>query len=561
HRHTVPTHGRCCTLTAYILAHRIIPHCETVRIIDVQVRNLESRMDVYVESTERSIPCPDCGTSSSSVHDRYTRSVLDLPTGEYVVHLLVSIRCFKCGNSACPRKYFSEQISNLTVRYQRRTPRAQQRIAAMAVEFTAEGCARLGALLGMPLSADTFLRSVRALNDPPISQPRALGIDDWAVRKGQRYGTIYYNHELHRPIDIIEGRNEEAAVHWMKETRQSPEIVTRDSSMTYKNALDESVPNAKQVADRFHVMQSFSKAVKHCVQELASRSPLTTQPCTDDAFHETEMPSIAESPATIRRRKQWEKIRDLREQGMTISAISRQLNLRRGTVREYLRRGSAPTFTRTTHKVDPFLTYLKERWKSGCHNAKQLFEEIRALGYTGGYSQLAHHVSNWRHGRVELATPSGVCVDDWIRWWLEEPEKLEPENRELLKRWCEQEKSVNKCYELTQRFLQMVHQKQAKELDNWLSEAEHSGISSFRSFVRGLMRDREAVRQALTEPLSNGPTEAAVNSLKALKRQMFGRAKFDLLRKRYLLLSERRQTFRRQIKPREATRKEIEVIC
>ncbi|WP_374952848.1 transposase family protein [Alicyclobacillus acidocaldarius] len=124
-----------------------IPHCDSVHVVDVRIQ--EATITVWVESTRAQVPCPVCSVPTGSVHCTYRRTVQDLPSGSYVVNLVVTVRCFQCRNDSCPRKFFSEQIPNLTARYQRRTPRADQRVVELAIEYTDQGCERLGPLLGL----------------------------------------------------------------------------------------------------------------------------------------------------------------------------------------------------------------------------------------------------------------------------------------------------------------------------------------------------------------------------------------------------------------------------
>lgn len=232
----------------------------------------------------------------------------------------------------------------------------------------------------------------------------------------------------------------------------------------------------------------------------------------------------------------------LREQGWSIRAIGRALDVERKTVRGWLRAGHAPTWRHAARGIsilDPYRAYLEERWQTGCRNAAALWRELKDQGFSGQYSI----VRDWamrRRRQDPPAEPKGAprtpvpakpaeppTPRRAVRLLTAEPDQLSDDDRRFVTALLEHSPIIAIAVDLTRRFAIMVKERVAGALDGWLREAEASALASFAA---GLRRDEDAVRAALTEPWSNGQVEGQVNRLKVIKREMYGRAGFDLLR-------------------------------
>ena len=548
-------------MTVYVPV--VLPHQEQLEILSVQFNASVHCLDVHAQLNSQFAVCPVCHQPSYSLHRRYRRTIVDLPTGTFPVRIVLQSQIWNCKNSHCPKKRFAEQVPGLMQGYARRTPRLRSRLAHLGIEAGGEGTARLSVEMGIPWSADTVLREIRALPEIPRPVPCILGVDDWSFRKGRRYGTIWYDVEHHSPFDIMKDRSSESVQTWLKGHSASPRVVTRDSSMTYADGLTRGSPKTIQVADRFHILQNFVEALRRCITRLDAQFPWTESPLSVNEVHENVEESLSSpwivppvqislSPAAKRRQKLWEIVHELVRQGKNYSQIGRELNLSRTTLRSYARMSVPPNQGRqgTHRKIAPFLSYLKQRWEAGSQNVKQLLEEIRPMGYRGSYSILAEVLSKWRDKTPEeIRTLPTLTVFEWTRRWIKGKENLGPEDQQQVTQWLERDSSVAQAYSLTQEFLKAIHRHEPARLQQWLAEAEQGAVPEFRSVARGLRRDEAAVMEALQWPYSNGPTEAAVNSLKTVKRQMFGRGKLDLLRKRYLALGQRRHGYKRTQQP------------
>lgn len=276
------------------------------------------------------------------------------------------------------------------------------------------------------------------------------------------------------------------------------------------------------------------------------------------------MTSDALSPHIRRNNRyaRYEAVRALQEQGFSLREISRRLQISRQTIRRFVRAESFPERSKPPKKaslLDPYKPYLLKRWQEGCWNGTQLYAEIKAGGYTGSAPLLRRFITGLRKkqhaaGRAAplthetsdamVAVPAeltptpqfGRRLSPTRASWLgvSKPEKLDEKQRQQVELIRKGHRDLDCAYQLSQAFVLMLSERRDKDLDAWLVQAEHSGITELKGFAQGLRRDYAAVRAAFSSRWSNGQVEAQVNCLKLQKRLMFGRAKFDLLRLRVL---------------------------
>lgn len=513
---------------------------------------------LIMTSTCPAANCPLCGLASSRKHSDYQRSPGDLPWSRLRIRLALRVRRFFCDNPACPRAIFVERLGSAILAYARRTSRldAQLRVLAQALGGAAGAC--VIRKIGMPVSASTLLRLLRRTLEPASVTPRVLGVDDFALRKGQTYGTILVDLERHQPIDLLPDRTAETLAGWLR-AHPGVAIISRDRASAYADGAAQGAPEAIQVADRFHLLTNLREALQRLLERqtkelhaaAAQIAAQSTPAVTADEANAAEPPlPVQAEPRTetpsqplAHRQAIFAEVKALREQGLSQRKIAARLHLHRQTVRRYVYAHELPKHIppKTVSEIQNHRAYLRQRWAEGCHNVKELWTELKHRGYTGGYSSvwralapLIRAAATSPDARPPELTARSLSPHQAAWLLVLDPEKLRP--AEATYRTALQALSpvVDAAYPLARRFVQMIRDRDAPALDKWLADAAASPIPELQRFATSLCRDYAAVAAALKLPWSNGQVEGQINRLKLIKRQMFGRAKLDLLRVRVL---------------------------
>lgn len=496
--------------------------------------------------------CPRCGTASNQRHSSSICTVADAPCAGRVVSSTLLVRKFRCTNDACSQRIFAERFLDYVRAWARKTVRAVQAMLHVGWALGGQGSERLASLLSLRTTRPTVLRWLRAALQPDAPPVTVLGVDDFAFRRGRSYGTILLDLERHCVIDLLPDRTQETRATWLPQHPQI-QIVSRDRGGDYAAGARLGAPQAVQIADRFHLLVNAGEALERC---LTRHSALLTQAAQACAPADATARMTKHCPSDLQRKQErrvarlarYEQVKRLHEQGIPAIQIARQLDLARGTVLTFLRAASFPeTPVRPRpRQIDPYLDYLRRRWDAGEHNAQALWREIRAQGYNAGDEQVRRIVNQWR---ADPHHPGGQCATAAIpakaevatysahktRWLLWKPatDLSEAEARyvTVLKGLCPQ---VAQAQEVLLQFCTLLREQKIADFDGWLERCEQSTLSEVVGFALGLRRDYAAVKAACSSTWSQGPVEGQVNRLKTLKRQMYGRASFALLRCRVL---------------------------
>lgn len=420
--------------------------------------------------------------------------------------------------------------------------------------------------LHLPASPDTLLRMIRQV--PLASEGksfRVVGIDDWAFKRSTSYGTLIVDLEQHRPIELLPDRTAETVAAWLK-LHPEIEFVTRDRSTEFARGIRLGAPQARQVADRWHLLKNLNELLERILAtlrvELSQFLAQFSQPDEPTVRRIEKRSKNEQNLRQARRAKRlarYEQVRALHAQGVKIKPIAQQLKLSRTTVRQFVKAESYPETAPHLRRgaLTPFEPYLRQRWKEGSRNALHLWREICARGYRG---KTHRQVAKWvklrreepkRYSHMSMrtttllaATPADLKTTGVtqvvipsarrLAWLLVKDREQFTETEKRLLEQLLQHPVVAKCYALGQQFTKMVRAQLPEKLQPWLKACRDSGIPEFASFAEGIGNDLSAIRAALRLQWSNGQLEGHVNRLKLIKRQMYGRANFDLLRMRVL---------------------------
>ena len=501
-------------------------------------------------STRHPAICPLCERPSTARHSGYMRRLADLPWQGLSVRICLSVNRYRCRNHGCPRKIFCERVPGVARVHGRSTERLEGIIAIIGYVAGGLPGSRLLERLSVRASDDTVRRRV-STNGPASQDPqpiRYLGVDDWAWRKRQSYGTILVDLERHRVVDILPERSAESLASWL-ELHPGVEVIARDRGGLYAEGASRGAPFAIQVADRFHLVVNLSCAVERVLEERSRELVLTatTEPEPADSplipGEGSPRPGTVEAQQTQRRQRRLERylqVIDLHEKGYSQQAIGRELNIQRKTVRRWLRTGQFPERKRPTgrrQKIAEFDVYLRQRWNEGCHNAARLLQEIRNRGYKGCRSMVAKFVAGWRPSgkpSQKLKTPERVAPKHAAILASRPPDQMTEEQQTLLDRLIGACPDIIRIRDLALGFREALKNQDSAVLTKWIQEVKRCEFGPLVRFGYGLEKDLSAVTAAVETQWSSGQVEGQVNRLKAIKRQMYGRAGFSLLRARVL---------------------------
>jgi transposase len=487
--------------------------------------------------------CPACGTWSSRVHSGYARRLHDLPLGGRPVLIHLTMRRFLCTNPVCKKVTFAGQADGLTARYQRWSVPLAGLLSQVALELAGRAGMRLARALGIAVHRSTLLRLVIAMPDPEASAaPEVLGVDDFALRRGHVYATILVDAATGQAVDILPGREAGPLADWLT-AHPGARVICRDRAGAYAEGARDGAPDAVQVADRWHLWHNLAehtaKAVarhRACIKQIAVAAE-QAQPQPEPVVTAAEGPA-AESQLATRMRDQHATVQALAARGLSLRAIARELGVDRKTARRFAHAATADdavarAISRPT-VLDRYQPHLHRRWNEGCHDVAVLHAEITKLGYRGSLRTVYRYLQPLRTGTAPapLTMPK---IGEVTSWLLRRTEDLNPRQQQLLTELRGHCAQLGRLADHVTSFAKMMTKRTGQQdLPGWLERVEADDQPELHTFAAGIRQDLAAVTAGLTLPYSSGSTEGNVNRLKAIKRQMYGRASLDLLRKRVI---------------------------
>jgi transposase len=486
----------------------------------------------------------------------------------------VTVRRFFCKRLKCPRRIFAERLPRFAVPRARTTSRLQHAHEAIGSALGGEAGSRLSIRLAVTTSPDTLLRRVKKLNPDSLSPPRFVGIDDWAWRKGRSYGTIVVDLERGDVVDLLPDRDAETVKNWLVD-HPDVEVISRDRSSTYAQAAAEAAPEARQVADRWHLLKNLREAIERLFErksdavDKALKAPATAaESLANPASSNTAQANIVveqssppqppiepppESPrlqaqrARRRRRiERFEQVHELHRQRHSARRIARELGMSRNAVRHYLRCKEPPNWRpgrAWRSRWDEHREWIDARIAEGNTNAADLHRQLTARGFRGSYNSVQRYVrsrlgaagkNRKRASTTRPLEPPRPSPRKLSFEWVRRPEDRKPNEQtriDAIRASCDE---LASALSLADEFANLLRKRSSGTLSDWLMKSDAASCPEIRGFAEGIRRDEAAVLEGVTQRWSNGPVEGHVNRLKTVKRQMYGRAGFVLLRARVL---------------------------
>lgn len=524
--------------------HILFPHLRGFRLFSLGRK--AKRLVLICERVTSTALCPVCGVTAHRIHSRYQRTVWDLSVQNVQVVLHLHVRKFYCDQPSCPRRIFAERLPQVTSPHGRFTFGLRQFLAQLGWEHGGASGARSAHLQGLQATERSILRLMHALPLPPIAAPRIIGLDEWAWKRGQRYGALIVDLERNKPIALLADRSRQTVAGWLKE-HPTIQIVARDRSKEFASAITEALPKASHVADRWHVAKNLTE---HLDKVVSARWKQLTK-----AAGEAEMPAepLPVSPPTRRPRQpvgeaRYQQMLALQEAGLPTGAIAKRLGVRQRTIQHWLAQKHGPYAGPRKPRRSPLdwsTRYLRERWEAGERNGTVLWEELKAKGYTGSSRSVYRRLAKWREHPRKRGLPASlesvarspfedVTPGRVVGWMLARPGELRPEAEAQLDQITQMDGTLAQARELTHRFLDLIRHHSGEGLDTWLKDVRTSSVREFLLFARSVERDKAAILAGLTLPYSTGPVEGHINRLKLIKREAYGRAGLSYLQHRFL---------------------------
>lgn len=523
------------------LISSVFPECT---VIDHYI--CETFIVIRVASRHSGNHCPTCGHFAQRVHSLYDRTVQDMPISGRQVILRIRARKFFCDNPDCSQRIFTERFEGLVTRSQQKTSRLNQMLTHIAFELGGNPGAILAHHLGVIVSHDTMLARIRehSTSDPPGLAVHVIGIDDWAFRRGSRYGTLICDMEHHQVLDVLPDRRADTVANWLKKYPDI-QIVSRDRASAYADAVRTGLPHAQQVADRWHLLKNLGDAVQHYL----ARQPLPMREIKDEGASDEDqacsrsMKSLSSESSEQRRKAKWQRVQEvqqLHQSGVGKREISRRTGLSRKTIRAYLTWTDVPSIVRSGRStvLDPYREKIVELVGQSLKGPAILCQ-IREQGYQGSRTTLSHYLAEVRRAnksgqsprvpRRHRMSPRRAAI-----LLTTKSDQIDDRDKHYLEQLLQEVKGAKELQALCASFYVLMRTKDSSKLSAWIEAALRSSMEELNSFVAGIRQDMEAVLAGIKGPWSNGQLEGQVNRLKMIKRQMYGRASFTLLRARVL---------------------------
>jgi len=535
---------------------------KNIRFMEGHIHN--EAVDVQARPSLSYAKCPVCGKKSHSVHSTYERHLMDLPIHGKRMNITLLARKFRCRNPKCRQIVFTEQPAELTERYSRKTNAAKSKLQVVLIEMSAMKAALIVSSMGMVQSASTCLRLVKSFDIKVDKESvKHICIDDFAYRKGIKYGTIVIDSDTRKTLELINSRDTDIVAKALK-AYPNVKTVSRDRASAYAKAVEQGIPEAVQIADKFHLIKNcgehmeeqFKKSFIEIKDELSKHiseplpPPVSSYPTIDKA----ELVHLSTGQPSDKKRYLFEQVHKLSEDHYSEREIARHLHISRGAVHRYLSlnepQGRKMTF-RNDYSI--FLPIVQ----NGIHN-KARISEIYRNAVTAGLTCSYIAFLNWmravfpeyktfkgkaiRDSRIDstgydrtksaLTSLSSHKLNIYIanpEWGINKKTGECSEEHLQMNKIIKSSNILSALREFCVSFKSVMAGNSTSNLIAWIEKYKTEPLSHLRTFATGLLRDIDAVLNAITYHYNNGLAEGLNNKLKALKRGMYGRASNRLI--------------------------------
>lgn len=496
-----------------------------ITITSVHPSVTELVIGVACESS--SMSCPECYQPSTRIHGSYQRTVADLPCAGRNVNLFLTVRKFVCTTPTCSRRIFTERLPGLVESYARMTPRLIALVQTLGLVAGGQMGTRQADRTGIAITPSTLLRHLMQLPAPTRRAVRVLGVDDFAWKKRFKYGTILVDLQRRKIIDVLADRESATVEAWLK---AHPEVglVSRDRGKEFAKAATLGAPQAQQVVDRFHMVKNLSEVLReilgHCRAEIRQGEPPVPELEKTGEERTRPLPTVAtwqqRTPLQVKKVHQarqasrddrYAQMTALRVQGLTQLEVAKRMGMSEKAVRNWLKRGAAPTNERQFRRrsvFDRYAAYVLQRWQEGIDEGKQLYEEIQAQGFPGTVRVVQRFVQALRDDPETITLAPATVAErfsanaaTWL--FIRDPAQLTAEKQAELELICQRSETACLTYALTQQFMTMLRLRRGQEFETWLEAVEASHIVELCRFAHSLCQDKEAVVAGLTLSYSN----------------------------------------------------------
>lgn len=524
----------------------LIFDCDALELDLLDYKIHTGNVTIFMKSRKKTQSCPLCSVLSTKLHSYYYRIFRDLPVLDNKVLIKLKCRKFYCENNTCNRKIFVEPLNNAFSKYGRTTNRLSRKLLNIALLVGGNMGAKLSNTLNIATSSSTFIRLIHKQKMPQDFEADTVGIDDWAYNKGRNYGTAIIDLNSRKIIDLLPDRESKTVEDWFKQ-RPYIKTVTRDRFARYAKGVSNGAPQADQIADRWHLIKNMGDALNKLLERTRQnmKPQLVIKAMEANENLEIGNQTLMKSSFgnTPKRFSQLQQIREYYKDGVPIRTIARLVGASRNTVKKYLHLNEPPPKIPFRSNLTKYVDYLKSRLRED-PNVKiiDLWNEVKERGYKGCKSVFYEHLRGYQKGK-HYPTISSSSIPYWSARKVslllyQKPDQLSIEDRELITMLKDRSEDIKSASLYVSRFRKILENKCGEELMCWIDEISRTNLKELKSFAKGLLSDITAVTNAVSLSWNNGQVEGQINKLKTVKRQMYGRAGFNLIRKRLVLQND-----------------------